>query len=82
MGGKIAQRISEFKAANNLTEISHLPPTKLHMLTGNRKDYFAVRVSENWRIVFRGLDKDGEVTVIKESAVSVYIKEVVDYHGD
>ncbi|MFT8401469.1 MAG: type II toxin-antitoxin system RelE/ParE family toxin [Lentilactobacillus diolivorans] len=79
---KIQARITEFKAANDLSEISYLPPARLHELSGNRKGYFAVDISGNWRIVFKALDRNSHFTTVKEDAVAVYIKEVVDYHGN
>ncbi|GEP72710.1 hypothetical protein FD12_GL002450 [Lentilactobacillus rapi DSM 19907 = JCM 15042] len=79
-GTLIQRRITEFKAADTLEDIKHLPPQRLHKLTGNRANEFAVNVNENYRIVFYALDVNDEITVNKHKAVSVYIKEVVDYH--
>ena len=45
-----------------------MPSLRLHSLTGNRHGQWSVRVSDNWRIVFRF--EDGE-------AVDV---DLVDYH--
>lgn len=78
---KIMQRITELRAAENLSAISHLPPPRLHQLTGDYKDYFAVDVSSNMRMVFRGLDASGEFCVDKDAIISIRIKEVTDYHG-
>jgi len=35
-GGKLMQRMMELKAAENLGDISRLPPARCHELTGNR----------------------------------------------
>ena len=37
-----------------------LPGMGLHPLKGNRKDYWAVKVSGNWRVTFRFVGKDAE----------------------
>ncbi|MCP9357134.1 type II toxin-antitoxin system RelE/ParE family toxin [Liquorilactobacillus satsumensis] len=81
-GKKIKQRVSEFKAASNLTEISYLPPPRLHLLSGNYKNCFSVDLNDNWRLIFCGLDSEDNLCCIKENCVSVYIKEVVDDHGN
>ena len=36
-----------------------MPGYRLHRLTGNRRGYWSVRVSGNWRIIFRFVN--GEV---------------------
>ena len=80
-GKKIVQRLSEISAANTLKDISHLPPPRLHLLSGNRNNQFAVSLNGNERLIFEGLDLDGIVETDKEKVVSVNILEVVDYHG-
>lgn len=45
-----------------------LPGYRLHQLTGDRKGQWSVRVSGNWRIVFKL--KDGQVLDV----------DLVDYH--
>ena len=44
------------------------PATALHPLTGDRRDQWSVRVSGNWRIVFRFMD--GVATDV----------DLIDYH--
>lgn len=39
---KVFQRLVELRAATNLSEISHLPPPRCHMVDGIRKDCWAV----------------------------------------
>ncbi|MFT8982845.1 type II toxin-antitoxin system RelE/ParE family toxin [Oenococcus sp.] len=80
-GKKIEQRISEFRAATSLDEISCNPPTRLHLLKGDRKGQFSVDVSANYRLLFYAIDKNGNVTVDKDCAVAIKIKEVIDDHG-
>lgn len=81
IGKKLMQRISEFRAADSLDQISHLPPQKLHSLNGKYDGCFAVNVTENFRLVFEAYTVDEESTMIKSDATIIVIKEVVDYHG-
>lgn len=46
----------------------NLPGYRLHALKGDRKGYWSVTVSGNWRIVFRFGDGD------------VHDVELIDYH--
>ena len=46
----------------------NLPGYRLHALKGDRKGYWSVTVSGNWRIVFRIGDGD------------VHDVELIDYH--
>ena len=39
----------------------NLPGLNLHQLKGNRTDIWSVKVSGNWRITFRFIDKDAEI---------------------
>ncbi|AKP67456.1 type II toxin-antitoxin system RelE/ParE family toxin [Companilactobacillus ginsenosidimutans] len=79
---KLELRITEFRAASTLSEISHLPPQRLHKLAGDYNNYFAVNLTGNVRLVFRGLDANQEPTVTKKEVVAILIKEVIDYHGN
>ena len=45
-----------------------LPQWKLHLLKGDRKGFYAVSVSGNWRVVFRFVDGNA------------YDVDLVDYH--
>ncbi|HAT55219.1 MAG TPA: plasmid maintenance system killer protein [Lactobacillus sp.] len=80
VGMKVMQRISEFTAAESLQDISRLPPQRLHLLEGNLKGYWAVDVSPNWRLVFRGTTDNEIDTVEKNEVKIIWIKEIVDYH--
>ncbi|MFC0276720.1 type II toxin-antitoxin system RelE/ParE family toxin [Enterococcus devriesei] len=79
---KVKQRITEFRAANNLKDISHVPPQKLHQLSGKYKNCFSVMITGNWRLVFEAYTSDEELTLEKELAVIILVKEIVDYHGN
>jgi len=49
-------------------EDMNLPGYKLHKLMGNKKDYWAVSISSNWRVIFQ---------FVGENAVNV---DYLDYH--
>lgn len=85
IAGTIQLRMSQLAAAENLSQISQLPPTRLHKLTANRKFQFAVDAKEKVRIVFYLIDENDEIIedpdVPKEQVRKIRIIEVVDYHG-
>jgi len=49
---KLMQRLSELHAANNLFEISKLPPPRCHELTGQQKGTFSVDLEHPYRLLF------------------------------
>ena len=59
--------LAELAAARSGQDMD-LPGHRLHPLKGDRRGYWSVRISGNWRIIFRFVD--GE-------AVDV---ELIDYH--
>ncbi|MFH2123424.1 MAG: killer suppression protein [Pseudomonadota bacterium] len=83
-GAKLQQRMMELKAAQNLGDISRLPPARCHELTGNRSGQLSVDLDHPYRLLFvvanipspiredSGLDWDG-VTEIE-------IIEIADTH--
>lgn len=76
LANKIMMRMSEFKAAKDLSEITHLPPPRRHKLEGY-ENVFAVDVSKNFRIKFKSVDsKIIELKEIKE----IIILAIEDYH--
>ncbi len=54
-------------AANNVKDLNY-PGSNLHRLSGEDKDFWAVNVSGNWRIIFRFEDGD------------VFDVDYLDYH--
>ena len=59
--------MSDLDAAEGAQDMNH-PTYRLHPLKGNRRGLWSVRVSGNWRIVFRFVDRE---------AVDV---DLIDYH--
>jgi proteic killer suppression protein len=64
---KIEEILSILSAAESLEE-ADIPGFRLHPLTGELKGFWSVRVTGNWRIVFRF--EDGNALDI----------DLVDYH--
>ena len=49
---KLKQRLMELKAADTLSDISHLPPCSCHELFGNRAGQFSVDLEQPLRLLF------------------------------
>ncbi|WP_438351557.1 type II toxin-antitoxin system RelE/ParE family toxin [Paenibacillus sp. FA6] len=82
---KIRARMSELKAADNLSLIPYVPPARLHALTENRDGQFSVTVKEPFRIIFEPYHDPVPQTldggIDKKSVTQINIIEVVNYHG-
>ncbi len=82
---KVFRRLMELRAAQNLAQISHLPPPKLHSINGIRKGCFAVYTEHPHRLIFKPNHEpvphlpDGGVD--KANVTRILILEVEDYHG-
>lgn len=64
---RIADVLAHLDAALHPVDVD-LPGYRLHALKGDRKGYWSVSISGNWRIVFRFEDGD------------VFDVDLVDYH--
>ncbi len=51
-GRRLMQRMVELNAAIALSDISYLPPPRLHELSGNRKGHFSVDLAHPYRLLF------------------------------
>ncbi len=74
---KIVIRINELIAAENLFDISKLPQTKLHSLSGNLQDHYAVDLKQPFRLLLFPLN--GDKTDLK-TITSIKLIDIVDYH--
>lgn len=54
---RLSRILAALEAANSPEELD-APGWGLHKLKGNRKDFYAVKVSGNWRVIFRLEDGD------------------------
>jgi proteic killer suppression protein len=66
-GKRLIQILNLLATAYDIKDM-RLPGLKLHKLTGDLKDFYAVSVSANWRIIFRFADGVAEDV------------DLVDYH--
>ena len=51
-GKKLKQRMMELAAAETLADISRVPPSRCHELTGNRKGQLSVDLEHPYRLLF------------------------------
>lgn len=49
---KLQQRLLELSAAENLSQISRLPPSRCHEMTGDRQDQLSVDLDHPYRLFF------------------------------
>lgn len=82
---KLIQRLTELRNVDNMSEISYLPPQRLHSVDNIRRGCWAVRVEGGLRVVFKPnnvpLPKLPDGGVDKSKVTSVKIMAVEDYHG-
>lgn len=52
----------------SLTDLRIPPANRLEMLTGSRKDFYSIRINDQWRIIFKW--KDGHSFDV----------QIIDYH--
>ena len=74
---RIIRRISELQAAANLYDISQLPQTRLHPLTGDRKGQLAVDILHPYRIILT--PSDGNIADLRTVTI-IHIVSIIDYH--
>lgn len=84
---KVAQRISELSAAEQLADLMTLPQLRCHRLKGNRAGQFAIDVVSRTnpiRVVFSALEAGEGMTAagIPLGVRSIRIEYIGDYHDD
>ena len=83
-GRTIMRRMSVLRAANNLEEVSPLPPERRHELTGDLNGQFAVVLKQPYRLIFKPnhdpvpLKNDGGYNLRQVTAITIL--GVKDYH--
>lgn len=81
---KLRRRMSELNAADVLSDISYLPPSRLHELTGREKGQCSVDLQHPYRLLFIPADdpvpnkKDGGFDL--DLISSVEIVAITDTH--
>jgi len=65
--GRLERILDRLNAANEIKDMNY-PGSNLHKLAGDKKDQYAVNVSDNWRVFFKFIDGDA------------YVVDYDDYH--
>lgn len=76
----VKKRLNQIRGCNSYDDIMSLPIGKPETLSGNLKGYCSLRLTGNYRLVFR---PDCDIDKIEELKCCdrVFIKGVIDYHG-
>lgn len=84
MARRLKQRLAELKAADTLSDISHLPPARLHELTGNLKDHFSVDLVHPYRLLFvvdnDPLPRGPQGGVDRGAVTAILVVDIKDTH--
>lgn len=71
MAEKIQMRIDQISSAESVEMLVRYGIGRCHVLTGNRKNQYAMDLTHPYRLVFKKLN---------EQTIAVEILEIVDYH--
>lgn len=72
---KLKQRLMELKAADVLSDISHLPPARCHQLTGKESGIFSVDLEHPYRLLF--IPADDPVPLCEDGGIDTKrVKEI------
>ncbi len=63
---KLPQRIKELKAFNSLSDVPTNPPFRRHKLKGDRKNYFTVNITGQYRLIFKQKENNLIIEDLKE----------------
>lgn len=84
LGNVIARRLLELGALPNLGAGFQVPQLRLHQLSGDRDEQFAVDLVHPRRLVFdvgdEPVPRRDDRGIALEQVVVIVIREVVDYH--
>jgi proteic killer suppression protein len=70
MADKLRKLIFALETAEMLEQLDRFPGWKLHPLKGDRKEFWSLTVTGNWRLVFRYDEKTNAASDI----------DLIDYH--
>ena len=76
---RLSQRLFELQAVESLQELSHLPPTRCHELTGKEAGQFSVDLEHPYRLLF--VPADNPVPLIDDGGIDrskVRAIEIID----
>ncbi|MBT3881270.1 MAG: hypothetical protein HON76_16465 [Candidatus Scalindua sp.] len=74
---KLTQRMNELYASESLQDIKHIPSSRLHQLSGNYKNCFAIDLLHPYRLIIK--PEDGEIEDLRTITLIEVVK-VEDYH--
>ncbi|MBW1801699.1 MAG: killer suppression protein [Deltaproteobacteria bacterium] len=84
MARKLQQRLMELRAADSLDDISRVPPSRCHQLTGNREGQLSVDLVHPYRLLFIPADAPLPTTVNGSldwtKVTEIEIIEIIDTH--
>ncbi len=84
MAKRLKQRLAELKAAAALSDVSHLPPARLHELTGNLKDHFSVDLGHPYRLLFvpdhDPVPRNTQGGIDRDAVTAILIVNIKDTH--
>ena len=81
---KLQQRLMELRAAENLNQISRLPPPRCHEMTGDRQGQLSVDLDHPYRLFF--IPANDPIPLTKENGLdwtavtAIEIVEIADPH--
>ncbi len=70
MADKLRKLLFALETADNLDQVSRFPGWKLHPLKGERKGFWSLTVTGNWRLIFEYEAKTNTASTI----------DLIDYH--
>ena len=62
------RKLEAINAASRLEDLKVPPANRLEKLSGNLKDFYSIRINDQWRVIFKWVD--GEARDVR----------IVDYH--
>ncbi|MFY0653348.1 MAG: type II toxin-antitoxin system RelE/ParE family toxin [Cyclobacteriaceae bacterium] len=62
------RKLFMLNAANAIQDLRIPPSNRLHKLTGNWKEFWAISINDQWRIIFRWIDGNAHDV------------QIIDYH--
>lgn len=65
---KSRRKLRMINNAQNINDLRIPPANRLEKLKGDLKDYFSIRINQQWRIIFQWKNNDA------------YHVEIIDYH--
>ena len=84
MKNVIINRMVVLNAASNLALVPTTPPERMHQLTGNLNELFAVDLVHPFRLVFEPnqepLPREDDGGIDRQRIESIMILDVIDYH--